>query len=136
MWITNLCLFCSAITPVGPNSILQVWILCDRIRSRNTKHPTLVSTVLPPPLLPVDSLFSLLSASTTSTASNLGVGQVWREMAARGDLTLQALGVDINRQVGREFPPITSTSFISSSSEHFKCPTIFTNQPWQRDPLR
>ena len=98
---------CAAITQVGPNSILQVSVLCDRIRSRNTKHPSLVSTSLPHPLLPVDSLFSLLTPSTssitsiTSTSSTpaISTGQVWREMAARGDLTLQALGVDINSQV-------------------------------------
>ena len=96
---------CAAITQVGPNSILQVSVLCDRLRARNTKHPSLVSTSLPPPLLPLDSLFSLLtpsspsSSSTASITSSSTTGEVWREMAARGDLTLQALGVDINSQV-------------------------------------
>ena len=72
-------------------NVVQVSILCDRVKSRNTKHPSLVSRSLPSGLLQVDSLFSLLSSQAPSP--------VWREMAARGSLHLQALGVDINIQV-------------------------------------
>ena len=74
--------------------MLQMSVMCDRVRSRNTKHPRLVSTSLPSPLLPVESLFSHLSSPVSSPAS-----QVWREMATRGPLHLQALGVDVNIQV-------------------------------------
>ena len=79
------------ITHGGPNSILQISIACDRIKSRNTLHPTEVSSILPFQLVFVDQLFKDLSGSCPTIP-------LYKEMASVGEVHLQALGLDLNIQ--------------------------------------
>jgi hypothetical protein len=79
------------ITHGGPNSILQISIGCDRIKSKNTLHPTEVSSTLPFQLVFIDQLFKDFSASCPSIS-------VYKEMSSVGEIHLQALGVDVNVQ--------------------------------------
>ena len=79
------------ITHGGPNSILQISIHCDRIKSKNTLHPTQVSSTLPFGLVLVDQLFRDFDASCPSIS-------VYKEMASQSEIHLQALGVDVNVQ--------------------------------------
>ena len=79
------------VTHGGPNSILHIQLSRDRIKSKNTLHPTLVSSELPKKLLSTEKLLK----DITSLLPNVAV---YREMAVVGPVQLQSLGVEVNCQ--------------------------------------
>ena len=84
-------LFRFVVTHGGPNSILQIQLARDRIKSKNTLHPTQVSTDLPKKLLPMERLMKDIESQLPNLA-------VYKEMAVFGEVHLQALGVQVNQQ--------------------------------------
>ena len=84
-------LFRFVVTHGGPNSILQIQLARDRIKSKNTLHPTHVSSDLPKKLLPIEKLVKDIESPLPSQV-------VYKEMALLGDLQLQALGLQINHK--------------------------------------
>ena len=82
------------VTHGGPNSILHIQLSRDRIKSKNTLHPTLVSSELPRKLMSVEKLMKDVVSAVPTVA-------VYREMAAVGEVHLQALGVQVNQQNSR-----------------------------------
>ena len=79
------------VTHGGPNSILQIQLARDRIKSKNTLHPTLITSDLPKKLLPMERLVKDLESQLPSLA-------VYKEMAVLGEIQLQALGLQINHK--------------------------------------
>ena len=84
-------LFRFVVTHGGPNSILQIQLARDRIKSKNTLHPTHVSSDLPKKLLSMERLMKDIESQLPSLA-------VYKEMAVLGEVQLQALGLQINHK--------------------------------------
>ena len=84
-------LFRFVVTHGGPNSILQIQLARDRIKSKNTLHPTHVSSDLPKKLLPMERLMKDIVSQLPSLS-------VYKEMAVLGEVQLQALGLQINHK--------------------------------------
>lgn len=82
------------VTHGGPNSILHIQLSRDRIKSKNTLHPTLISSELPRKLLPMEKLLKDINSPLPSLA-------VYKEMALLGPLHLQALGLQVNLQTSQ-----------------------------------